>query len=135
MCFIHFGDPDVKGHAFDVNSPEKMRAFADTDKALGVILEAVDKAGLTKSSVFILTANHGGHDTKDQNGIARGIHGSSSPEDVTIPWIVWGKGVKQGYRITASVVQYDSAATALWLLGIPVPESFWGRPVTSAFEY
>ncbi len=25
-------------------------------------------------------------------------------------------------------------ATALWLLGVPLPESFWGRPVTSAFE-
>jgi len=31
-------------------------------------------------------------------------------------------------------VQYDTAATALWLLQVPLPESFWGRPVTSAFE-
>ena len=135
LCFIHFGDPDVKGHAFGMNSPEKMQAFADTDKALGVILDAVDKAGLTQSSVFILTADHGGHDTKDNNGITRGTHGSSSPDDVTIPWIAWGKGVKPGFAITAAVVQYDTAATALWLLGIPVPENFWGRPVSSAFEY
>jgi len=135
LCFIHFGDPDVKGHAFGMDSPEKMQAFADTDKALGVILDAVDKAGLTKSSVFILTADHGGHDIKDKNGIVRGTHGNSSPEDVTIPWIAWGKGVKPGFTITAPVVQYDTAATALWLLDIPVPESFWGRPVTSAFDY
>jgi predicted AlkP superfamily pyrophosphatase or phosphodiesterase len=134
LCFIHFGDPDVKGHEFGINSPEKMQAFADTDKALKVIRDAVDKAGLTSTSVFILTADHGCHDIKDSNGITRGTHGSSSPEDVTIPWVVWGKGVKPGFTITAPVVQYDTAATALWLLGVPVPESFWGRPVTSAFE-
>lgn len=135
LCFIHFGDPDAKGHEFGVDSPEKLQAYADTDKALGVILDAVDKAGLTSSSVFILTADHGGHDIKDKNGITRGAHGNSSPDDVTIPWIAWGKGVKPGFAITAAVVQYDTAATALWLLGIPVPENFWGRPVTSAFAY
>jgi predicted AlkP superfamily pyrophosphatase or phosphodiesterase len=134
LCFIHFGDPDVQGHEFGVDSREKMKAFADTDQALKVIVEAVDKAGLTAGSVFILTADHGGHDIKDAKGITRGTHGSSLPADVTIPWVAWGKGVKAGCTITAPVVQYDTAATALWLLGVPVPEGFWGRPVTSAFE-
>jgi predicted AlkP superfamily pyrophosphatase or phosphodiesterase len=133
LCFIHFGDPDVQGHAFGVDSPEKMKAFADTDDALKVIRDAVDQAGLTPDSVFILTADHGGHDIKDNSGHIRGTHGSSSTEDVTIPWVAWGKGVKAGFTIGAAVVQYDTAATALWLLGVPIPEDFWGRPVTSAF--
>jgi len=133
LCFIHFGDPDVKGHEFGVNSPEKMKAYADTDAALKVLRDAVAEAGLEDSSVFILTADHGGHDIKDKKGITRGDHGSSEPDDVTIPWVAWGKGVKPGATITAPVVQYDTAATALWLLGVPVPEGFWGRPVTTAF--
>ena len=133
LCFIHFGDPDVKGHFYGVDSPEKMQAFAEADQALGILKEAVEKAGIAADSVFILTADHGGHDIKDKSGLTRGTHGSSSPEDVTIPWIAWGKGVKPGFEITAPVVQYDTAATALWLLGVPIPESFWGRPVTSAF--
>lgn len=134
LCFIHFGDPDFKGHQFGIWSPEKMQAYADTDAALKVIRDAVDKAGMTDSSVFILTSDHGCHDIKDKNGITRGAHGNSTPDDVTIPWVAWGKGVKPGFSITAPVVQYDTAATALWLLGVPVPESFWGRPVASAFE-
>lgn len=134
LCFIHFGDPDVKGHEFGVNSPEKMQAFADTDKALKVMMNAVSKAGMLDSSVFILTADHGGHDIKDSKGKTRGAHGSSSPDDVTIPWVAWGTGVKPGLTITAAVVQYDTAATALWLLGVPIPEDFWGRPVSSAFK-
>ena len=104
-----------------------------SDAALKVLRDAVAKAGLEDSSVFILTADHGGHDIKDSNGITRGAHGDPTSDDVTIPWVAWGKGVKPGFEITAPVVQYDTAATALWLLGIPVPESVWGRPVTSAF--
>ena len=134
LCFIHFGDPDVAGHEFGVGSPEKMKALEDCDKALQTIVDAVEKAGLTDSSVFILTADHGGHDVTDKKGATRGTHGSSKPADVIIPWIAWGKGVKPGFTITAPVVQYDTAATALWLLGVPLPEDFWGRPVISAFE-
>jgi bisphosphoglycerate-independent phosphoglycerate mutase (AlkP superfamily) len=143
LCFIHFADPDVKGHAHGVDSAEKMKALADADAALGVVRAAVEKAGLLDSSVFILTADHGGHDFKvaekdrrpgGRDDGTRGTHGSFSPEDVTIPWIAWGAGVKKHFTITAAVVQYDTAATALWLLGVPIPEDFWGRPVTSAFE-
>lgn len=144
LCFIHFGDPDVEGHAHGVFSPEKMKAFTDCDAALAVVVKAIKDAGLLPTSVIILTADHGGHDRSPAE-IAQltkpgepppqiGTHGSSSPEDVTIPWVAWGAGVRPHFTITAAVVQYDTAATALWLLGIPIPESFWGRPVTSAFE-
>jgi predicted AlkP superfamily pyrophosphatase or phosphodiesterase len=134
LCFIHFRDPDTEGHAHGAASPEKIQALKNCDEALKTIRDAVDAAGLTKSSVFILTADHGSHDTKDRNGKTVGTHGSPDTADVTIPWVAWGKGVKPNFTITAPVVQYDTAATALWLLGVPVPESFWGRPVTSAFK-
>lgn len=134
LCFIHFGDPDVKGHAFGIYSAEKMLALAESDHALKMIRDSVEAAGLGSTSVFILTADHGCHDEKDKNGKLRGKHGSSSPDDVRIPWVAWGKGVKPGFAITNPVVQYDTAATALWLLGVPVPNDFWGRPVTSAFQ-
>jgi arylsulfatase A-like enzyme len=71
-----------------------------------------------------LTADHGGHDR---------THGSKSPEDMTIPWIVSGKGVKAGFVITAPVTTYDTSATALWLLDVPIPGDWDGKPVTTAF--
>lgn len=143
LCFIHFADPDNEGHNHGMNSPEKMQALADCDAALGVIREAIRAAGIEDSSVLIITADHGGHDRTAAENAARakaggnyqpGTHGSSSPADVIIPWIAFGAHVRSGFTITAPVVQYDTAATALWLLGVPVPESFWGRPVVSAFE-
>ena len=133
LCFIHFRDPDTVGHKYGSHSPEKKKALAECDQALKLIKDAIADAGLT-NSVIILTADHGSHDFKDKDGITRGTHGSAEASDVTIPWVVWGKGVKKDFTITAPVVQYDTAATALWLLDVPIPESFWGRPVTSAFE-
>jgi predicted AlkP superfamily pyrophosphatase or phosphodiesterase len=144
LFFIHFGDPDFTGHQFGVNSPEKMTALAECDAALKTIREAIAAAGIADSSVMILTADHGGHDHSaaeladmvrhGQTSPQIGTHGAATSDDVTIPWVVWGKGVKTGFTITAPVIQYDTAATALWLLGVPLPESFWGRPVVSAFE-
>ena len=133
LCFIHFRDPDTAGHKYGAHSPEKMQALADCDAALKIIKDAIAKAGLT-NSVIILTADHGSHDIKGKGGKMVGTHGSAETSDVTIPWVAWGRGVKEGFTITAPVIQYDTAATALWLLDVPLPEHFWGRPVTSAFE-
>ncbi|HEX5399977.1 MAG TPA: alkaline phosphatase family protein [Verrucomicrobiae bacterium] len=133
LCFIHFRDPDTVGHQYGSHSPEKLQALADCDAALKTIKDAIAAAGLT-NSVIILTADHGSHDVPDRSGRMTGTHGSAETADVTIPWVVWGTGVKKNFAITAPVVEYDTAATALWLLGVPLPESFWGRPVTSAFE-
>ncbi len=134
LCFIHFRDPDSMGHRHGTESAEKFQAFIDSDAALGLVKQAVADAGLLDDSVFILTADHGSHDTTNKAGEIVGTHGTAEREDVLIPWIVWGAGVKQNFTVTRPVVQYDTAATALWALGIPVPESFWGRPVTTAFE-
>lgn len=124
LCFIHFAESDGAGHKYGWGTSEQKQAFADEDAALSTVKGAIEKAGIAKSSVVILTADHGGH--------AR-THGSRSPEDMTIPWIVWGAGVKRGFAITAPITTYDTAATALWLLRVPVPKDWDGRPVTSAF--
>ncbi len=134
LTFIHFRDPDTVGHKTGSHSPEKTQALRDCDEALKIIKDAIAAAGMEKDSVFILTADHGSHDSKDKNGKTVGVHNTAETADVVIPWVVWGKGVKKNFTVTKPVVQYDTAATALWLLKVPLPEDFWGRPVTSAFN-
>ena len=134
LCFIHFRDPDTVGHEYGAESPEKMKSLADCDEALKTIKDAIGAAGLVDTSVIILTADHGSHDIRNRQGKTVATHGSAESDDVLIPWVAWGKGVKKDFTVTAPVVQYDTAATALWLLNVPLPEDFWGRPVTSAFE-
>jgi predicted AlkP superfamily pyrophosphatase or phosphodiesterase len=125
LCFIHFADADGAGHASGWGSPQQMEALADVDGALGVIYRAIWKAGIARDSVVLISADHGGHDKN---------HGTSAAEDMTIPWIAWGAGVRRGYTITAGITTYDTAATALWLLDVPIPENWDGKPVTSAFS-
>ena len=125
LCFIHFTDCDDAGHDFGWGSKQQIQAFANIDAAIGAIIKAIREAGIAGQSVVIITADHGGHEK---------THGLTTPEDMNIPWIVWGCGVKHGLTITAPVVTYDTAATALWLLGAPRPKNLDGFPVSSAFE-
>ena len=125
LAFIHLTDADSAGHASGWGSPEQKEALKVTDQALGQVIQAIKDAGIADSSVVIVTADHGGHDK---------THGLDIPDDMHIPWIAWGKGVKKNFTITAPVTTFDSAATALWLLDVPLPAAFDGKPVTSAFE-
>jgi predicted AlkP superfamily pyrophosphatase or phosphodiesterase len=125
LAFVHFADPDTAGHKSGWGSPEQKEAFKVTDQALWQVWQAIKEAGIADTSVLIVSADHGGHDK---------THGLNIPEDMTIPWVAWGKGVKKNTTITAPVTTYDTAATALWLLDVPLPAEFDGKPVTSAFE-
>lgn len=125
LCFIHFTDPDTVGHTFGWGSKEQRKALADTDAALGIVFQAIRKAGLAKRSVVLLSADHGGH--------GKG-HSKGTLEDVTIPWIAWGQGVRKRYEIPGRVSNRDIAATALWLLDVPPSRPMEGVPVTSAFK-
>jgi predicted AlkP superfamily pyrophosphatase or phosphodiesterase len=125
LCFIHFADPDNAGHKYGWGSKEQIQTFADMDVAIGIILKAIGDAGIAHKSVLIITADHGGHAK---------THGLNTPDDMNIPWIAWGAGVKHGFEIKAPVVTYDTAATALWLLGVPRPANLDGFPVSSAFD-
>lgn len=125
LCFIHFADPDGIGHTFGWGSPQQIKAFADTDAALGILLKALRRARIEKDSVIIISADHGGH--------GRG-HSQGTPADMTIPWIAWGKGVNRRSEITVPVNTCDTAATALWLLGVEPLTSLDGVPVFTAFE-
>jgi hypothetical protein len=55
--------------------------------------------------------------------------GHFNPENSTIPWICVGARVRAGLIITRGVRVYDTAATALALLGLPMPKIIDGRVV------
>lgn len=125
LCFIHFTDPDAVGHEFGWGSPEQIEAFANVDAALGIVLKAIREANIAKQSVVIISADHGGHDKG---------HNQGTPEDMQIPWIAWGKGVKKHFDITVPVNTCDTAATVFWLLDVQPVSPLDGVVVKSAFE-
>lgn len=123
LLFIHLPDPDIAGHSAGWMSLPYRWAVRRADAAVEQIRRAAVHA-YGGDVVIIVTADHGGHGHD---------HGTDAETDVLIPWIVWGPGVETG-RIAARIDTYDTAATALWILGVPVPARWEGRPVTTAFQ-
>jgi hypothetical protein len=123
--FIHFSDPDDLGHAVGWMSNPQLEAVKHADKCLGVLVDAVHAAGLDGETLFILSADHGGHGRN---------HDGKIEEDRLIPWIAWGPGVRVGHKIESPIITLDTAATALWALGYPNPPGLKGKPVFEAFE-
>jgi arylsulfatase A-like enzyme len=95
-----------------------------TDYQVGRIVDELERLDALASTVIIITADHGGHDLG---------HGTTLPEDMHIPWIVYGAGVRPG-TLLHDVEGIDTAATVLWLLGLPLPDSTASHPITEAFE-
>ena len=123
LMFVHFPTPDWMGHEYGWLSPEQYSVLFRADEALQTILNALEEAGMREETLIIITADHGGHDT---------THGSSRPEDMTIPWIMTGPGVYHMVLFT-DVSTTDTAATVAWALGLPRQAGWDGRPVLEAF--
>jgi predicted AlkP superfamily pyrophosphatase or phosphodiesterase len=124
LLFVHLGEPDYAGHARGWMTDEYASAVLSADAALGRLLAGADSALGPSAYTVIVTSDHGGH--------AR-THGTRSADDLLIPWVAWGAGVQPGAPLNESIRTMDTAATALWLLGIEVPRDWSGRAVTSAF--
>jgi predicted AlkP superfamily pyrophosphatase or phosphodiesterase len=123
VLFLHFPLVDGMGHVYGWMSPEQLSVAFRADEALGMILGELDARGLRDETLIIISADHGGHDT---------THGSSMAVDMTIPWIASGPGIQPG-SLTTQVHTMDTAATAAFVLGLPIPPEWDGVPVYEAF--
>lgn len=124
FAFIHMDHVDHAGHEYGHGSAQYYEAVANADSLIGEILAGIEKAGIMKSTLVIVTADHGGK--------GRG-HGGATPEEAQITMIFYGKGVKKGYEIRQPVYTYDLAASIAFCFGIMPPYAWIGRPVKSAF--
>ena len=123
LLFVHFPLVDGMGHEYGWMSWQQLSVAKRADEALGNILAKLDARGLRDDTLVIVTADHGGHDT---------THGTKRAEDMTIPWIAFGPGI-QSKLLTTQVHTVDTAATAAFILGLPIPPEWDGVPVYEAF--
>ncbi len=123
LVFVHLPEVDGAGHTYGWMSQEQLQAVEEADTAVGLLLAALEEAGIAQSTAVLLTADHGGH------GFG---HGSDLAEDTTIPWILYGPGIAAGEELQGEIYTYDTAATVAELLGLPIPADWWGRPITAA---
>jgi hypothetical protein len=125
FLFIHFDNVDHVGHEQGHKTQYYYDAVSVVDKQIGAVVQATKEAGIFEETVFIVSADHG--------GIGYG-HGGQTLDEIEIPFLLYGKGIKKGYNIKNKVYTYDNAATVATLLGVKQPYAWIGKPVTSAFE-
>jgi arylsulfatase A-like enzyme len=122
LLFIHFPTTDWMGHAYGWLSEEQLSVIRRADEALGEILSGFEARGLRDETLIIITADHGGHETG---------HGTDLAVDMTIPWVASGPGI-QPKQLSTQVYTMDTAATAAFILGLPIPPEWDGVPVYEA---
>lgn len=123
VLFVHLLATDIAGHEHGWLSREQLNVIQRADEALGMLLAELDGRGLRGETLIIVTSDHG--------GLGHG-HGTEAREDMTIPWIAAGPGI-QPVTLTTRVHTMDTAATAAFALGLPLPAEWDGVPVYEAF--
>ena len=121
MC--NFAPPDMVGHTgvFDA----AVEAITATDKAVGTVYEACEKAGY----VLLITADHGNAEQmiNAKTGAPHTAHTTNK-----VPFIMTGKDLEfvqdeeGGTSPEEAGALADVAPTVLAILGLPQPEGEWG---------
>jgi len=125
FTFVQLDHVDGAGHGYGHGSHEYFKAVSLADSLIGIIFKAAEDAGIGDDRLFIVTSDHG--------GIGFG-HGGETLDEVEIPFLLYGKGVKKNHIIKLPVYTYDNASTVAFAFGLEQPYAWTGRPVKTAFE-
>jgi arylsulfatase A-like enzyme len=123
VLFVHLLATDIAGHDAGWMSQHQLNTIHLADEALGMLLAELDARNLRSETLIIVTSDHG--------GLGSG-HGTDAPEDMTIPWVAAGPGI-QTKTLTTRIHTMDTAASAAFALGLPIPEEWDGVPIYEAF--
>ncbi len=125
FIFLHSAQPDLAGHASGWMSVDYLSALTRADRVVGQVVSWVRDSDLWSRTLIIVTADHGGFDK---------THNGRHPGDTVIPWITSG-GLAEGADLPDKVMIYDTAPTALRMLGLPIPAGLDGRAVEGFKTY
>jgi predicted AlkP superfamily pyrophosphatase or phosphodiesterase len=119
FAFLYMGTVDSAGHQHGWMSDEYLRQLEHVDGLLNGFFEK-----LPEEYAVIMHSDHGGHDR---------LHGTDCDEDMTIPWMAAGPGIKKGYKIQSPVNLLDTAPTIAKILGLKPHHEWEGNVVEEIF--
>lgn len=119
FVFLYLGTVDTTGHRHGWMSKEYLAQLEHIDSLLGSVLEV-----LPEDYAVIVHADHGGHER---------THGTDCAEDMLVPWIAAGPGIKSSHTIQSPVSIMDTTPTAAHLLGIALHPDWEGKVVEEIF--
>ena len=118
LMFTYFSNVDVAGHryGFGPEVPEYIREIQTIDYHIGNIMYALisRSSSIVENWLVLIVSDHG--------GTGKG-HGGQSPEEKTIPFIMWGNTVNKR-KIVPFPLQVDVMPTILNHLKVEVSDSW-----------
>ncbi|MEN6480529.1 MAG: alkaline phosphatase family protein [Anaerolineales bacterium] len=112
LAFVYLGHTDEAGHHDGWLSPTYAEAVRNADACIGQVL-----AALGEDWTAVVVADHGGHERS---------HGTDLPEDMTIPLIMAGRGIRHE-QLNGDAQIIDVAPTVAKLVGLGIPEEWEGH--------
>ena len=122
---FYIGDVDEVGHRCGWDTPEYYDCLEETDRSVGLILQAARDAGIFDDTIFVFSSDHGGSDKG---------HGQLQMLHLETPFVLYGKHIRKGYVLDYPMMQYDLPATLAYALGLKIPPEWRGRPMTEMFQ-
>lgn len=113
FLFIHLDDVDHAGHDHAWESPQYFAEADRIDTLVGQIVRA------TQGALVIVVSDHGG---------TRKTHGNANMNDLQIPILIAGPGVKAG-ELKSHVNIYDIAPTIAAAFGVAPHPCWLGHPI------
>ena len=119
FLFEYFGTVDETGGLHGWMTERYLDQIAFVDGLLGKLIDH-----LPEDATILVQADHGGHDFG---------HGTDAKEDMTIPWMIAGPGIRANYEIKEPVSLLKSAPTLARIMGIEASPEWDGHCVDSIF--
>jgi len=127
FLFAYFGNLDEIGHKSGFCDAEYSKEMSNMDGRVFDIVSQLRDQGIFESTTIIITSDHGATShTKD--------HGTPDDQNILIPWIICGPGIKKGYEIESRVHNLDTSPTVSSIMGFEPHSSWVGRVVPDILE-
>ena len=130
FLFVHFDGCDGAGHRFGYGTEKHLNQIHITDGYIQRIYEALEKRGFADSTLFLVTADHGGTNNDGKSG----SHGGWTDAEKYIMFAATGPGVEKGEIQDMGV--RDTASVVLYGLGLidKQPETWTSRVPSGLFK-
>jgi predicted AlkP superfamily pyrophosphatase or phosphodiesterase len=140
LMFVHYNGADMAGHDFGWGSPQYYGAIEAIDSEIGQVLDSLEDNGLSKETLIVITADHGGNDTDHgQPGCFELCYyttlmfsGPSIKKNYSIPCPTKSESCYQDGGLNIRLI--DISSTILNSFGIEQPGEWIGRVLSEIYH-
>ena len=117
--FLYIASLDISGHTDKFCSDKYVERFNQLNKAILEIFDYLKEKGIFDTTHIILTTDHGASYMTEW-------HGEQTDDNLYVPWMIMGPGIKSNYKIENYTKNLDTSPTIMKLFGLK-PNKEWRR--------